>query len=178
MRFENTKIAGLLAVHLEWRSDPRGGFARLYCREEMAAVGIVDPFVQASLSVSQKAGTLRGMHFQRAPHAESKLVTCVRGAVYDVVADLRPDSPTYRQWQAFELTQAGELVLYIPKGCAHGFQTLVDDCEILYQMDTPYAPSHADGVRFDDDALRIDWPLEVSVISEKDLGWPPLPGRA
>jgi dTDP-4-dehydrorhamnose 3,5-epimerase len=177
MRIEPTKIKGLWAVRLEWHGDMRGTFARLFCRDEFAARGLADVFVQASLSVSYKADTLRGMHFQRAPYTEVKLVSCLRGAIYDVVVDLRPDSPTFRRWQGFDLTQAGELALYIPKGCAHGFQTMTNDCEVLYQMDTPYAPAFANGVRYDNPALGIVWPRPVSVISEKDLGWPPLSAR-
>ncbi|PZW40804.1 dTDP-4-dehydrorhamnose 3,5-epimerase [Humitalea rosea] len=173
MRFESTEIDGLFGLRLDWHGDARGAFARLFCRETFAAQGLAGDFVQASLSVSTTAGTLRGMHFQRAPHAEAKLVRCVRGAIHDVIADLRPDSPTKGRWQAFELRQDGDLALYIPKGCAHGFQTLVDDCEVLYQMDTAYAPGFADGLRHDDPALGITWPRPVTVISDKDRSWPP-----
>jgi len=174
LRFEATNIEGLMAVRLERRADERGSFARLFCREEFAAAGLKTEFVQQSLSVTQKAGTLRGMHFQRAPHAEVKFIRCVRGAIYDVVADLRPDSPSYLRWQAFRLDQHGDVSLYIPAGCAHGFQSLQDDCEVLYQMDVPYQPNSADGCRYDDKALSIDWPLPVTVIAKKDLEWRPL----
>ncbi len=174
MRFESTEIDGLIAVRLERHADERGSFARLFCREEFAAAGLATELVQESLSVTQKAGTLRGMHFQRAPHAEVKFVRCVRGAIHDVVADLRPDSPSYLRWQAFRLDAHGDVALYIPAGCAHGFQTLQDDCEVLYQMDVPYQPDFADGCRFDDGLLGIEWPLPVTVIARKDLEWPPL----
>jgi dTDP-4-dehydrorhamnose 3,5-epimerase len=174
MRFEPTEIAGLFAVRLTRFADTRGTFARLFCRDTFAAHGLVHSFVQASLSVTHHAGTLRGMHYQRAPHAEVKLVRCVRGTIFDVVADLRPDSPTYLRWQGFELSPESDLALYIPEGCAHGFQTLVDNCEVLYQMSRPYAPSFADGARYDDPALGIAWPRPVTVIAEKDLAWPPI----
>lgn len=177
MLFEPTNIAGLVAIRLERRVDERGSFARLFCRDEFAAQGLISSFVQASLSVTERAGTLRGMHFQRAPYAEVKFVRCVRGAIHDVVADLRPDSPSYLHWQAFDLSAHRDLSLYIPAGCAHGFQTLQDDCEVLYQMDVPYQPGFADGFRFDDPALGIDWPLPITVIAEKDLEWPPLASR-
>ena len=174
MRFETTGIEGLIAVRPERHADERGSFARLFCREEFAAAGLKTEFVQQSLSVTRKAGTLRGLHFQRAPHGEVKFVCCVRGAIYDVVADLRPDSPSYMRWQGFRLDQHGDVSLYIPAGCAHGFQSLQDDCQVLYQMDVPYQPEFADGCRYDDEALRIDWPLPVTMIAKKDLEWRPL----
>lgn len=174
MRFEPTDIMGLLAVRLTRFADSRGSFARLFCRDIFAAHGLAHSFVQASLSVTRHAGTLRGLHFQRPPHAEAKLVRCVRGAIFDVVADLRCDSPTYRRWQSFELSPESDVALYIPEGCAHGFQTLVDDCEVLYEMSRPHAPSFADGVRYDDPALGIVWPREVTVIADKDLAWAPI----
>ncbi len=177
MLFETTPIAGLVAVRLERQEDERGSFARLFCRDEFAAHGLATAFVQESLSVTRRAGTVRGMHFQRVPHQEVKYVRCTRGAVHDVVADLRPDSPTYLRWQAFRLEAGGSLSLYIPAGCAHGFQTIEDDCELLYQMDTPYQPAFADGFRFDDPALGIAWPHPVTVIAEKDRAWPPLTSR-
>ena len=176
MRFETTEIAGLFAVRLEPAADARGSFARLFCRDSFAAHGLADVFVQASLSVTRRAGTLRGLHFQRAPHAEVKLVRCVRGAIFDVVADLRPDSPSHLRWQGFDLSPASDVALYIPQGCAHGFLTRTDDCEVLYQMSTNFAPSHADGVRYDDPALGIDWPGEVRMVAEKDLAWPAIGG--
>jgi dTDP-4-dehydrorhamnose 3,5-epimerase len=174
MKFATTEIAGLWAVRLEPHEDARGSFARIFCREEFAAHDLVVDFVQASLSVTRLAGTLRGMHYQRPPHAEVKLVRCVRGAIHDVVADLRPASPSYMRWQAFELDQSGDLSLYIPTGCAHGFQTLADDAVVLYQMSAAYAPAYADGFRFDDPALKIAWPRPITSIADKDLAWPRL----
>jgi len=178
LRFEATKIAGLVAVLLERHVDDRGSFTRLFCRDEFAAAGLQTCFVQQSLSVTPRAGTLRGMHFQRAPYGEVKFVRCVRGAIHDVVADLRPDSPSYLGWQAFRLAAREDLALYIPPGCAHGFQTLEDDCEVLYQMDIPYQPDFAAGFRFDDPLVGISWPLPITVMAEKDLSWPPLTRQA
>jgi dTDP-4-dehydrorhamnose 3,5-epimerase len=172
MLFEPTAIDGLWAVRLERFIDERGSFARLFWSEQFAARGLPDRFVQCSLSVTRSAATVRGMHFQRPPHGEVKLVRCVRGAIHDVIVDLRPGSSSYRRWQAFTLAHDNDLALCIPAGCAHGFQTLRDDCEVLYQMDVAYAPGHADGVRFDDPALAIDWPLPVGVVNAKDRTWP------
>ena len=174
MQFEPTGIAGLVAVKLTRHADARGSFARLFCRDEFAAHGLADVFVQASLSVTRRAGTLRGLHFQRPPHAEVKLVRSVRGAIFDVVADLRRDSPTYLRWQGFELSPESDVALCIPEGCAHGFLTLTDDCEVLYQMSVQYAPDFADGVRYDDPALGIVWPRAVALVAEKDLAWAPI----
>lgn len=172
MQFQPTGIAGLLIVNLSRHVDQRGSFARLFCSETFAAHGLADRFVQASVSVTRRAGTLRGMHFQHPPHEEVKLVRCVRGAIYDVIADLRRDSPSYLRWQGFELSPESDVALYIPKGCAHGFLTLAEDCEVLYQMSTPYAPAAASGVRYDDPALGIRWPRPVVLVAEKDLAWP------
>jgi dTDP-4-dehydrorhamnose 3,5-epimerase len=174
MRFETTTITGLVAIRLERHVDDRGSFARLFCRDDFAAAGLESEFVQESLSVTLRAGTVRGMHYQRTPHEEVKFVRCVRGAIYDVVADLRPDSPSFHHWQAFELSPESDIALYIPKGCAHGFQTLADDVEVLYQMSTPYVPAAADGFRYDDGTIGIEWPRPVGMIAEKDLSWPPL----
>jgi len=174
MIFEQTNIGGLVALHLQRDNDERGSFARLFSSNEFAAHGLPRAFVQQSLSVTRRAGTIRGMHFQRPPHAEVKFVRCVRGAIYDVVADLRPESPSHLRWQGFRLEAQGDLALVIPAGCAHGFQSLQDDSEVLYQMDVPYDPAAAAGVRFDDAALGISWPLPVSVIADRDLAWPTL----
>lgn len=172
MRFEPTEISGLTAVIREPAFDERGSFARLFCHEEFAAHAVQTRFVQQSISLTAQAGTLRGMHFQREPYAETKFITCIRGAVYDVVADLRPASPTFRRWQAFRLAADENTSLVIPPGCAHGFQTLCDDCAMLYQMDTPYNSQAAAGFRFDDPAFAISWPMPVRIIAPKDLAWP------
>ena len=173
MLFQTTEISGLIAVRLERFVDTRGSFARLFCEDEFASQKLPSKFVQQSLSVTKLTGTLRGMHFQRPPHAECKYVRCVRGSIYDVVADMRPASPSFLHWQAFCLTADDDLSLLIPKGCAHGFQTLTDDCEVLYEMDTPYHPKSANGFRYDDPTFRIAWAREVTVIADKDLTWPP-----
>lgn len=157
---------------LERHEDERGSFARSFCRDEFARQGLPTQFVQASVSVTRHAGTLRGMHYQLPPHEEGKLVRCARGAVHDVVADLRPGSPSYMKWQGFRLDQDGDLSLFIPPGCAHGFQTLADDTELLYQMSTEYAPGSAAGFRYDDRAFAIAWPREVTLVAAKDLAWP------
>jgi dTDP-4-dehydrorhamnose 3,5-epimerase len=175
MRIDTTSISGLMAIRLDRFVDERGSFARLYCRDTFAAAGLETEFVQDSLSVTDLAGTLRGMHFQTEPFAEVKLIRCVRGAIFDVIVDLRPTSPTYHQWQGFTLSAQGELALYVPQGCAHGYQTITDDTEVLYQISAPYSPDHAAGFRFDDKAVGINWPVTPTVIAQKDLAWPALP---
>ncbi|RXF70929.1 dTDP-4-dehydrorhamnose 3,5-epimerase [Hansschlegelia zhihuaiae] len=174
MKFQRTDLADVVIVVLESYEDERGSFARTFCRSEFAAANLPVDFVQASRSSARRAGTVRGLHFQRAPHSEGKLVRCGRGALYDVVIDLRPGSVSFRRWQAFILNAENMLSLYIPPGCAHGFQTLEDDTETLYQMTVAYAPDHAAGVRYDDPSLSIPWPLPVSVISQRDLALPSL----
>jgi dTDP-4-dehydrorhamnose 3,5-epimerase len=176
MRFETTNVAGLIVIRLDWRADERGAFARLVDAAVFAGQGLPSGFPQVNLSVTHRAGTLRGLHFQRPPHAEAKLVRCVRGTIHDVVVDLRPCSPSFRRWHALTLTAGGDAALYVPQGCAHGFQTLADETEVLYQMSAPYAPDHAGGVRFDDPALGIAWPCPVTAISDRDRAWPLLEG--
>ena len=174
MQFNSTTISGLWEIVLERHCDERGSFARSFCRDEFAARGLVSEFVQSSTSVTKRAGTIRGMHFQRAPFAEVKLVRCVRGLIYDVVADLRPESASYMQWQAFELGQETDTSMYIPSGCAHGFQTLTSDAEVTYSMSVPFTPGNGDGFRPDDPAFAIKWPLQATLISPKDGSWPKL----
>jgi dTDP-4-dehydrorhamnose 3,5-epimerase len=171
MRFEATNLAGAWLIVPEPVSDERGFFARTFCVRELAEHGLETEFVQHSASVSLKRGTLRGMHFQREPHGEVKIVTCVKGAILDVIVDLRPASPTFRRWRGFELTDENRHRLYIPKGFAHGFQTLTDNVEVGYLISAFYEPSAASGVRHDDPAFGIEWPLPVTAISEKDKGW-------
>lgn len=172
MRFIETKLPGAYLIELEAMADERGFFARSYCREEFAAHGLKTDVCQCNVSFNSKKGTLRGMHFQRSPRAEAKLVRCTRGALYDVVIDLRPDSPTCCQWAGVELTADNHRSLYIPEGFAHGFQTLEDNTEVFYQMYESFSPEHADGVRWDDPAFNISWPLPSPVISEKDRSYP------
>ena len=172
MQFHSTIFSDAWLVQLEPRRDERGFFARTFCVEEFAAHGLETSYPQHSISYSSRKGTLRGMHYQRAPHGEVKLVRCLRGAICDIIIDVRPQSPTYRRWQAFDLSSANGHQLYIPVGFAHGFQTLCDDVEVNYLISTPYAPQAAWGIRHDDPAFKISWPLPVTEISEKDLHWP------
>ena len=172
MRIRETGFRGLFVLDLDQHSDERGYFARTFCAQEFAAAGLPTQFVQCNVSVNDRKGTLRGMHFQRAPSPEGKLVTCTRGRIYDVVIDIRRDSPTFCKWAGFELSEKNKTLLYIPPGFAHGFQTLEDQTDVFYQMTEFYRPELADGVRWDDPAFAISWPLPVSTISEKDRSLP------
>lgn len=172
MKFIETSIPGVYIIELKPFVDERGSFMRSWCAHEFAARGLVSQMVQANISSNRLRGTLRGMHYQHAPHAEAKLVRCTRGAVYDVALDLRPDSPTYRKWTAVELDAQTPRLFYLPEGCAHGFMTLADDTELMYQVSAFYTPGSEGGVRYNDPAFAIEWPLEVSVISSKDQNWP------
>ena len=174
MRFETTGLDGAWLVQLEPRQDSRGFFARTFCVDEFHAHGLETEFPQHSISRSFVKGTVRGMHFQREPHAEVKLVRCLNGAIWDVIIDMRQDSPTFRQWRAFELSDENGCQLYIPKGFAHGFQTLSDNVEVNYLISEFHVPDAASGVCHDDPAFGITWPLPVTTISEKDLLWPKL----
>lgn len=168
MLFEKTKLTGALIVDIEPLTDERGFFARTWCQEEFGAQGLNTRWVQCNISFNKKKGTLRGMHYQIAPHQEIKLVRCMKGAIYDVIVDLRPSSATFRQWIAVELTADNRRALYIPEGFAHGFQTLVDESEVFYQMSAFYAPQCARGVRWDDWAFNITWPEDARIIADKD----------
>ena len=174
MKFVETALQGALIIHPELIEDERGFFARTFCRSEFEARGLDGELVQCSISFNRKKGTIRGMHLQLPPCEETRLVRCTRGAIYDVIVDLRPDSPTYCKWIAAELTEANRHQLYIPPGFAHGFQTLIDDCEVFYQMSAFYAPECSSGVRWDDPALKIEWPQPVTVISARDRSYPDL----
>jgi dTDP-4-dehydrorhamnose 3,5-epimerase len=171
--FRETEIPGAFVVEPDPIQDERGSFARIFDEAEFAERGLDTAFGQWSMSFNERAGTLRGMHFQREPHAETKLVRCTRGALYDVIVDLRPDSVAFRHWAAVELSADNQLALYIPKGLAHGFQTLVDATEVAYAISEPYEPESSGGVRWDDPAFGIEWPeAEERVMSEKDRSWP------
>ncbi len=172
MRFAESELQGAWIIELEPFEDDRGSFARFFCENEFRAHGLETRFVQHSVSRNNRAGTLRGMHFQASPREETKLVTCIRGAVHDVIIDLRPGSPTFHRWISVELTDQNRLQLYIPKGFAHGFQTLVDDSEVMYLISEFYDPRASDGVSYDDPAFEIPWPLPISAISDKDKRWP------
>jgi len=170
--FIETKLKGVYIVEPERIEDERGFFARTWCRQEFEAHGLNPQLVQCSISFNKRKGTLRGMHYQGAPHAEAKLIRCTMGAMYDVALDLRPESATFKQWVAAELTAANRRMLYIPEGLAHGFQTLADDTEVLYQMSQFYHPQSARGVLWDDPTFAIEWPLPLTEISQRDLVHP------
>jgi len=176
MIFEAAAIPGVFLVRTEPVRDARGSFARLHCPAEFAAAGIPFEPAQTSLSHNRAAGTLRGMHYQAAPMTETKLVRVVRGAAFDVVVDLRPDSPTHRRWAGFELTADNGAAVFIPEGIAHGFITLEPDTDVLYQIAPAYTPGHERGVRWDDPAFGIAWPRRPEVISERDAAYPDYPG--
>ena len=171
MRFTETRLKGAFIIEPERLEDERGFFARTFCQKEFDAHGLNSRVVQCNISYNKHKGTLRGMHYQVAPMAETKLVSCTRGAIYDVIIDLRPESPTYCQWFAEELNAENSKMIYIPEGFAHGFQTLEDETEVFYQMSELYSPEHARGVRWDDPVFRIEWPLNTKIISEKDTGY-------
>lgn len=173
MIFTETPLAGAFVIDLEPRTDARGFFARTFCRREFEEHGLNPNVVQCNLSFNYAVGTLRGMHLQTAPASEVKLVRCLRGAIHDVIADLRPESPTYQQHFAIELTAENRRALYVPESFAHGFQTLTNDTEVAYQMSEFYQPKTSAGFRYDDIAFGIVWPLPINLISEQDLAWPP-----
>ena len=173
MRFVATPIDGVHVIELEERVDERGSFARTWCRDEMGAAGLTPDLAQCSLSRNRRAGTLRGLHFQHPPHEEAKLVRCTRGAIFDVAVDLRPDSPTRGRWFGVELDPLVGRALYVPEGCAHGFQTLADDSDVTYMISVPYAPEASAGIRWDDPTIAVAWPDVASrTISERDLALP------
>jgi dTDP-4-dehydrorhamnose 3,5-epimerase len=172
MRFLDTPLAGVRIVEPERKHDERGFFARLWCRDELSACGLCPELAQSSVSYNRRRGTVRGMHWQAEPFAEAKLVRCTRGAIQDVALDLRAGSATFGRWFAAELSADNHRQLYIPEGCAHGFQTLTDDAEVLYLISVPFHPELSRGVRWDDPAFNIEWPLPVSVIAERDRTYP------
>jgi len=174
MIFTATPLGGAYLIDIERREDERGFFARAWCKQEFEAHGLAARPVQANVSYNKKRGTLRGMHYQIAPHQETKLVRCTRGAIWDVIVDLRPDSPTYRQSIGAELTADNRRMLFVPENFAHGFITLDDDVEVTYQVSQFYSPGAERGFRWNDPALGLHWPIPVQVISEKDAHWPDL----
>ena len=171
MRFIRTKFSDAWLIELEPIPDDRGYFVRSFCARSFLEHGLESHFVQHSRSYSVRKGTLRGMHFQTAPHTEVKIVSCIAGAIYDVIVDLRPASPTYRKWQAFELSAENQRQLYVPSGFAHGFQSLTDGTMVGYLISNYYEPSASSGVSYDDPAFGIQWPLPVTAISERDRSW-------
>jgi dTDP-4-dehydrorhamnose 3,5-epimerase len=172
MRFQDTDVMGALTVEVERIEDERGYFGRIWCEREFADAGFSLPWRQANTGFSHRAGTLRGMHFQRAPDSDAKLVRCVRGTIYDVALDLRPESETYKRWTGAELSAQNGTMLLIPEGCAHGYLTLQDESEIIYLTTAFYASESASGVLWNDTAFGIEWPAPPSVISEQDRSWP------
>lgn len=172
MIFRETKIKGAYIIEIEKIEDERGFFARSFCRAEFKKYGLNSQVAQCNVSYNKKRGTLRGMHYQAAPHEEAKLIRCIKGSMYDVIIDLRPDSPTFKQWISIELAAGNHTMLYVPKGFAHGFQTLLDDTEVFYQMSELYYPESARGVRWDDPAFGITWPISQPILSPKDCSYP------
>lgn len=172
MIFTPSTVGGAFVIDPERLADERGFFARTYCEEEFRRHGLATVAAQCNIAYNAKRATLRGMHYQAAPHEEAKLVRCTMGAIHDVIVDLRPESPTYRRWQAFDLTAQNRRMLFIPPGLAHGYLTLEDDSEVFYQMGTAYVPGFDRGVRWDDPAIGIEWPFAPQVISARDLGYP------
>jgi dTDP-4-dehydrorhamnose 3,5-epimerase len=170
--FTEITLPGAFVIDPERRADDRGFFARAYCANEFEQHGLNPRVVNTNLSRNARKGTLRGMHFQRPPYEEAKLVRCTRGAIYDVIIDLRPSSETFAQWIGVELTAESCRLLYVPEGFAHGFETLEDDTDVTYQVSEFYTPGSEGGLRYDDPTFGIDWPLPVSVISDKDATWP------
>lgn len=173
MIFTETKLKGVFLIEPERFEDERGFFAHSWSRREFEAHGLDPHLVECNISFNHKRGTLRGMHFQTAPRAQPKLVRCTMGAIYDVAIDLRPESPTFKQWVAAEMTAANRLMFYVPEGFAHGFQTLTDETEVFYQVSETFAPEHASGVRWDDPAFGVEWPhAERRIIIARDAEYP------
>jgi len=172
MKFTATDIKGVAIIDLELRSDDRGFFARSFCQDEFTDHGLLPMVAQCNISHNHRAGTLRGMHYQLEPATEAKLVRCISGAIIDQIVDLRPESPTYLQHVSVELSASNRRSLYVPPMFGHGYQTLVDDAEVLYQVSERYTPGQERGLRYNDPALGLRWPLDVTAISEKDNSWP------
>ena len=172
MKFEQSPLPGAYVVDLDRKDDERGFFARTYCHGEFSEHGLVADYAQSSVSFNKRKGTLRGMHFQKKPHEEAKLVRCTMGAIYDVIVDLRAGSRTQTKWFGIELSAVNRRALYVPKGFAHGFITLADESEVLYQISTQFHPESAAGVRWNDPAFTIEWPLEAVVMSGRDRSYP------
>ncbi len=172
MIFLETVVKGAFLLEPERQEDTRGSFARTWCEKECGARGLNTRVVQCSVAFNKRKGTLRGLHYQAPPHEEAKLVRCTRGAIYDVIVDLRPDSPTFKQHVGLVLSGENGRLLYVPEGCAHGFQTLEDDTEVSYQMSEFYSPDHARGVRWNDPAFGIEWPAAERIILDRDQRYP------
>lgn len=176
MQFIETPIAGAFLLEPELMADERGFFARTYCREEFAAHDLNPELVQCSISYNLRKGTVRGMHYQKAPHAEAKLIRCTGGAIFDIIADMRRDSPSYRRWHGITLSAKNRNALYVPEGVAHGFQTLEDHTEVFYQMSEFYQVDFSAGFCWNDPFFDIAWPEPISLISDRDMNYPRLAG--
>jgi dTDP-4-dehydrorhamnose 3,5-epimerase len=172
LKFSKTELSGVYIIELEPREDQRGYFARVFCEREFAEHGLVKRYVQCNMSGNPKRGTLRGMHYQLPPHEEVKLIRCIRGAIWDCIVDLRPDSPTFKRWQGFELSADNHKMLYVPTGFAHSYLTLTDDSEVFYMVSEFYAPGSERGIRYNDPAFNIEWPISIEVVSDKDAHHP------
>lgn len=172
MIFQSTPIPDAYLIEREPHTDSRGRFARVWCLDELRARGIDHTFVQANVSINKRQGTLRGLHRQRPPHGEAKLIHCAKGAVYDVVVDTRPASETYLAWFGAELSAENRRSMYVPIGCTHGYLALSDGAEVYYVVSHPHVPEAETGLRYDDPVLGIDWPQDVTVVSDKDRSWP------
>lgn len=172
MIFHKTKIEGAYIIELEPKLDERGDFARIFCKKELAKEGLNFDIVQINQSLTSKKGTIRGIHFQKEPKDEAKIVQCLEGAIYDVAVDLRKESKTYGEWLGEELTANNKKIFLLPKGVAHGFQTLIDNCRVQYFMSEFYFPEYGFGVRWDDPFLKINWPIKNPILSERDKNWP------
>jgi dTDP-4-dehydrorhamnose 3,5-epimerase len=171
MIFNETKIPGVYVIELEKREDSRGYFARAWCQKEFSAHNL-PAFVQTNMSMCRQKGTIRGLHYQAAPHGEAKYMRCIRGAIYDVVVDVRPDSPTYKKWFGVELSAENRKAIFVPEGLAHAYQALTDDAEVIYSASAFYTPGAERGLRWNDPAFNIEWPIREALVSDKDAKWP------
>jgi dTDP-4-dehydrorhamnose 3,5-epimerase len=170
MKFTETKIPGVFVIDLEKREDSRGYFARAWCETEFSAHNL-PKFVQTNMSMCKEKGTIRGLHYQVAPHGEAKYMRCIRGAIFDVVVDIRPDSPSYKKWFGIELTAENRKAIFVPEGLPHAYQALTDDAEVLYSASCFYTPGAERGIRWNDPAFNIEWPIREAIVSEKDAKW-------
>jgi dTDP-4-dehydrorhamnose 3,5-epimerase len=170
MKFTETRIPGVFVIELEKREDSRGYFARAWCEREFEAHGL-PKFVQSNMSMCKQKGTIRGFHYQVAPHGEAKYMRCIRGAIFDVVVDIRPDSPSFKKWFGIELTAENRKAIFVPEGLPHAYQALTDDTEVIYSASCFYAPGAERGIRWDDSAFNIEWPIREAIVSDKDAKW-------
>ncbi len=175
MIFSPTNLSGVLVVEMEKREDARGYFARAWCEKEFSAHHL-PKFVQTNMSMCRQKGTIRGLHYQAAPHGEAKYMRCIRGAIYDVSVDVRPDSPTFKKWFGVELTTENRKAIFVPEGLAHAYQALTDDAEVIYSASAFYAPGFERGLRWNDPAFNIEWPIREAIVSDKDAKWPDFEG--